>query len=421
MNKIWALIKREYKETVFKKSFIFITLLTPLLMIAMGVVPSLIMQLKSEDVVKTNVIDHTGYIFNDLEKALNDTLSTGEKQFNLVKVPTKTMHSEDLLNSQKKLIQDNSIDALVVIPANVSDSGKVNFFAMSVSDYVLNKSFRNAIGKIVIDRRIKKSGLDPDIIQELSRPLVMTTTKITKQGEESETGFQSEYFSTFILIMILYMTLIMYGSTIMRSIIQEKSSRIIEVLLGSTNPFQLMAGKIIGHGSVGMTQYIIWALFGIAMVLYGGNVLPISTKYFNFQPGIFIYFVIFYLLGYLFYSALFTAIGSIVNTDQEAQQLIFPVIMFLIVPLMMLGMLVKSPNSSIITIMSMIPFFSPIMMFGRINISNPPFIEIAGSILILIFSTIAVIWIVSKIFRVGILMYGKRPTFPEIIKWFSYK
>ena len=401
MNKIWALIKREYKETVFKKSFIFTTLLTPLLMIAMGIVPSLIMQMKSEEAVKIHVIDHTGYVFDELEKALNDTLSTGDKQFKLVKVSTDKMSSEDLLNSQKILIQDNLIDALVVIPANVSDSGKVNFFAMNVSDYVLNKSFRNVIGKIVIDRRIEQSGLDPNIILELSRPLVMTTTKISKQGEEIESGFQSEYLSTFILIMILYMTLIMYGSTIMRSIIQEKSSRIIEVLLGSANPFQLMAGKIIGHGSVGMTQYIIWALFGIGMVLYGGNVLPISTEYFNFQPGIFIHFVVFYLLGYLFYSALFTAIGSIVNTDQEAQQLIFPVIMFLIVPLMMLGMLVKSPNSSIITTMSLIPFFSPIMMFGRINLSNPPFIEIAGSILILIVSIVLVVWLVSKIFREG--------------------
>lgn len=421
MNKIWALIKREYKETVFKKSFLFMTVLTPVLMVAMAVVPSLLLSLKSEKAVKIHVVDQSQFIYPQLVRALQDTIANGKPKYNFEQIRVANQAIDQVLAQQKKQIQKEDINALILIPRDVLSKGKIDYYAKNVANYSMNKVFRNSISQIVVDYRIMKSGLDPGTIADLTKDIEMTTIKITKEGKESERSFMDEYFSTFVLIMILYMTLIMHGSTIMRSIIQEKSSRIIEVLLGSANPFQLMAGKIIGHGSVGLTQYFIWAAFGILFVLYGGQVMPVSNKFFNFEPLIFIYFIIFYLLGYLFYSALFSAIGSITNTDQEAQQLIFPIIMFLVVPLMLLGLIVKTPDSTLITTLSMIPFFSPIMMFARINISNPPLIQVLGSIFILLISTTFVIWVVSKIFRVGILMYGKRPTFPEIIKWFSYK
>jgi len=421
MHKIWTLIKREYKETVYKKSFIFMTILTPILMVGMGVIPSLLMSLETEESVTFHVIDQSDFIYPELVKSLSDTMSNGEQKYNFVHIKTTGTDITSAVNEQKMLIQTEKISGLILIPADVVESGIIELYAKNVANYDLNRAVRNTIGKIVVDHRINVSGLNPETINELTRRLEMTTIKITKEGKESKRGFLDEYFSTFVFILILYMTLIFNGSAIMRSIIQEKSSRIIEVLLGSASPFQLMAGKIIGQGSVGLTQYIIWSAFGILMVLYGGNVMPLSDKYFSFAPSIFVYFVVFYLLGFFFYSAFFSAIGSLTNTDQEAQQLIMPVIMFLIVPLMLLGFMVKSPDSTLITTMSMIPFFAPIMMFGRINISNPPFIEVMGSIVILIVSTVFVIWLVSRIFRVGILMYGKRPTFPEIIKWFSYK
>jgi len=421
MRKIWTLIKREYKEAVYKKSFLIMTMITPLLMIAMGVVPSLLISLETEEEVKINIIDQSQFIYPQLVQTLLDTMENGNQKYLLSEIVAKSENMTDVLQEQKSLIKKEEINALLVIPQDIVTEGELEFYSKNVANFDLNRVLRSNMSKIVIDHRLNQSGLDPVVINDLTKGLHMTTIKITKSGKESERGFLDEYFSTFIFILILYMTLIFSGSAIMRSIIQEKTSRIIEVLLGSANPFQLMAGKIIGQGSVGLTQYVIWSVFGILLVLYGGNVMPLSEKYFSFSPTIFIYFILFYLLGYLFYAALFSAIGAITNSDQESQQLIFPVIMFLIVPLMMLGVLVKNPDSTLITTMSMIPFFSPIMMFGRINISNPPFIEVAGSILILIVSIIFLIWVVSKIFRVGILMYGKRPSLPEIIKWFSYK
>jgi ABC-2 type transport system permease protein len=217
------------------------------------------------------------------------------------------------------------------------------------------------------------------------------------------------------------MTLIFSGNTIMRSIILEKSSRIVEVVLSTTSPFKMMAGKILGQGFVGLTQYIIWATFGITLAVYGNKILPISNEYFSFAPSLFVYFVIFYVLGYFLYATLFSAIGAMVNTDQEGQQLSFPVIMMLIIPLMILGLIVKNPDSSIATVFSLIPFFSPIIMFARINLSSPGFLEIGSAIMILILTILFLIWIVAKIYRVGILMYGKRPNLPEIIKWMRYR
>ncbi len=416
MNKIFALIKREYKDSVYKKSFIIMTLLTPLIMVALGVVPSLLMQLDTGKQVKLNIIDQSGFVATPLRSALTDTLPDGRAKYLLTILSPASNQDE-----QKELIRTETINGLIVIPATVADSAKVEFYSKNVADFSLNRSIRSAIQKIVMDHRILESGLNADLISDITKSLNLTTIKISKEGTESKRGFTDEYFTTFIFVLILYMSLIMYGTSIMRSIVQEKNSRIIEVLLASAKPFQLMAGKIFGQGSVGITQYLIWALFGIGMIFYGGNVLPISTKYFNFAPSLFVYFVVFFILGYLIYAIMYSAIGAISNSDQEAQQMSMPVILMLIVPIMMLGYLVKAPDSTLSVTLSLIPFFSPIIMFARINLSNPPLIEVLGSIGILIVTILFLVWFVARIYRVGILMYGKRPTLPEIVKWMRYK
>ncbi len=416
MNKIFTLIKREYKDSVYKKSFIIMTLLTPLIMVALGVVPGLLMKLDSGKQIKLNIIDQSGFVAAPLQSALTDTLANGQPKYVLTALDANANPDE-----QKTLIRDEKINGLLVIPANVSDSAQVEFYAKNVADFGLNRSLRSAIQKIVMNHRILESGLNAELIQKITKSLELTTIKISKQGTESKRGFADEYFSTFVFVLILYMSLIMYGTSIMRSIVQEKNSRIIEVLLASAKPFQLMAGKIFGQGSVGITQYLIWAVFGLGMIFYGSSVMPISTKYFNFPPSLFIYFVVFFILGYLVYAILYSAVGAISNSDQEAQQMSMPVILMLIVPIMMLGYLVKAPDSTLSVTLSLIPFFSPIIMFARINLSNPPLIEIISSIVLLIITNIVLVWIVAKIYRVGILMYGKRPTLPEIVKWMRYK
>jgi ABC-2 type transport system permease protein len=209
----------------------------------------------------------------------------------------------------------------------------------------------------------------------------------------------------------------MYGMTVMRSIIQEKTTRIIEVLLSAANPFQIMAGKILGLGSVSFTQYLIWALFGMILLVFGAQVMPVSAEAFSFSPMILFYFVLFYVLGYFLFASMYAGVGAVTNNDQEAQQLATPITFMLIIPIILISFMVKNPDSTVVQVLSYIPFFSPIIMFARINLASPPLIEIWASIIILIITIIFMIWIVSKIFRIGILMYGKRPTLPEIAKW----
>lgn len=421
MNEIRTLIKREYKEAVFKKSFIVITLLTPLIMIALGTVPSLLVMMETEEAIRINVVDQTNFVFDRLQTTLNDTLNDGSSRYMLERIETPLNEPQSILDDQKKRIEDEEIDGLLYIPAQVIENDEIFYYAKNVANIDLNRRLKSTVEEIVSNHRIKKSGLDPQIINELTKAVKLKTVKIVKGGEESERGFLEEYFGTFIFVLILYVTLLLYGNAIMRSIVQEKTSRIIEVLLSASNSFQLMSGKILGQGFVGLTQYLIWAVFGVALVIFGGKVLPVSGDFFNFSPMIFVYFVLFYMLGYFLYSTIYAAVGAMTNTDQEAQQVATPIVFLLIIPIMLLGFLVKNPDSTLVVALSLIPFFSPIIMFARINLTTPGTGEILLSIIILILTILFLIWLVSRIYRVGILMYGKRPTLPEIVKWVRYK
>ena len=336
MKEIWTIIKREYRESVYKKSFIILTLITPILMIALGILPSLFFGFEEEKPVHFNVIDESNVIYNKLTDALNDTLEDGSAKF-FIKEVTVSAQLDSVIREQRILIDEDKTDGLLYIPANILDSNRVEYYTKNVANFDVNYRIKDAVEKIVRDHRIDKSGLDLEYIIKLTQSLELKTYKVVKGGEQQERGFGEEYFGTFVFVLILYMTLIFNGTSIMRSIILEKSTRIVEVLLSTTSAFKMMTGKILGQGFVGITQYVIWAIFGIMLVLYGNRVLPVSSEYLNFAPSIFIYFVVFYILGYFVYAILFSAIGAMVNTDQEGQQISIPKIMLLVEPIMILG------------------------------------------------------------------------------------
>lgn len=417
MNKIFTIAKREFKESVFKKSFIIMTLITPFLMILMAVGPSLLLQMDKEESTILNVYDASSSIENELAMTLNDTTDLTPKF--VLNFLNNIADENALLIEQKEMINNELIDGYLYIPKDVNEKGEIIYYSKNTGDFDLNKSIRKGVSSIAINNRLKNSGLDHQLINKLIENVPLKTIKITKEGSEAESNFLTEFFSTFIFILILYMTLIMYGMVLMRSIIEEKTSRIIEVLLSATTPFQIMAGKIIGQGSVGLTQYLIWAISGTAIFMFGPGVFSISTDSLNFSPEILFYFVLFYLLGYFLYASMYTGVGALTNSDQESQQMAMPITLMLVVPIMVISLLTKDPDNSIIHILSYIPFFSPMIMFARINLSEPSLIEIWSSIGILIFTILIVTWINAKIFRIGILMYGKRPTLPEILKWFK--
>lgn len=424
MRKILAVIKREYLQIVRTKGFIIGTVLGPVAMAALIFIPMLIAMASGGEKKTVGVIDTTGEIFADLDQKLDYKMSDGSRRYTLSQVaPGSDIAAQRNGLSQKVLAK--KLSAYIFIPAEILTGGAAEYAALNVSDFDEVKRINEALNAVVIEKRLKKEGLDPAKVAQYTQRVGLKTIKVTERGEQEDVG--GTFVIAYVLVLILYMTLFFYGTIIMRGVIEEKSSRVVEVVLSSLRPFELMAGKILGIAAVGLTQYAIWALFGMAASRYGGmlaaGAVPGASgfKMATIPPYIFVYFVVFFILGYFLYSVLFATIGSMVNSEKEAQQLLFPISMLLVVPMLMMMLVLKSPSGSTSVVLSLIPFFAPILMLMRICVLLPPFSQIAASIGILILTIILLIWVAAKIYRVGILMYGKRPNIGEIVKWIRYK
>ncbi len=423
MKKILSVIKREYIQIVRTKGFIIGTILGPVLMAALILVPILVSVLSVGEQERIAVVDETQEIFLDLDKRLDRKLKDGRRRYLLEKYEIKA-DTEVLKEELNQKVLSNSITAYLYIPKEILDGGEAEYVSQHVSDFNKIEDIRGVLNRVIIEKRLRTEGLDPAKIAAYIRRVGLRTIKMTKRGAEEDTG--GTFIYSYLLVLILYITLFFYGAIIMRGVIEEKSSRVVEIVLSSLRPFQLMVGKILGIAAVGFTQYTIWALFGLGASRYSKTYLSSNIPASDFSlPSIpvyvFIYFVFFFILGYFLYGTLYAAIGSMVNTEKEAQQLLFPVTMFLVVPMLLMMFVIRAPNSTLSVVLSMIPFFTPILMLLRICVLTPPFIQVAGSIVILVVTILLMIWLTAKIYRVGILMYGKPPRFKEIFKWIQYK
>jgi len=396
MRKILSVIKREYIQIVRTKGFIIGTILGPVLMASFIVIPIVVSVISVGQQERIGVIDLSQEIFEALDKKLDHKLKDGSRRYLLEKYEIST-DPEVLRKELSQMVLKKELSAYIFIPKNISEGGVAEYVSQHVSDFDKLKNINEALNSVVIEKRLRKEGLDPQKIAQYIQRVGLKTIKVTKKGEEED-----------LLVLILYMTLFFYGSIIMRGVIEEKTSRVVEIVLSSLKPFQLMVGKILGIAAVGS---LISSFFPSA----SGFKIP------SIPPYVFIYFVVFFILGYFLYGTIYAAIGSMVNSEKEAQQLIFPITMFLVVPILLMMFVMRAPNSSFSVVLSLIPFFAPILMLLRICVLTPPFIQVGGSILILVLTILFMIWLTGKIYRVGILMYGKRPSFQEVIKWIRYK
>jgi ABC-2 type transport system permease protein len=423
MQKILSVIKREYFQIIRTKGFIIGTILGPVLMAAFIVVPVVVQFIAVDQQEKIGIIDESGEIFMDLEKKLDQKLKDGTRRYLLINYPLQ-QDVDALREDLNQKVLGKELSAYIFIPQDISGDGEAEFVSEHVSDFDKRGNFNRALSSIVIEKRLRGEGLDPNRISEYMRPVALTTKKVTKRGVERDAG--GTFIISYFLVLVLYMTLLFYGQIILRGVIEEKSSRVVEIVLSSLKPFQLMTGKIVGIAAVGFTQYAIWALFGLAASQFSKKLLtgffPAAASFPmpSIPSYILVYFVLFFILGYFLYATMYAAIGSMVNSEKEAQQLIMPVVMFLVVPILLMMFVIRSPDSTFSVVLSMIPFFAPILMLLRICVLLPPFPQIAASILLLLLSIVLMIWLVAKIYRVGILMYGKRPSFGEILKWVRY-
>lgn len=318
----------------------------------------------------------------------------------------------------KKIQLDNirkeSFDVLLIIPPDVEEKKQAEYYSRSSANFDETRLIERFISDSVVVKRLAKEKMDPVKVQLLTAPVSLKTSDVTKTGVKS-TNFMISYLGGIVFVMLMFMAVFSTGQQLMRGVLEEKNNRIIEVLLSSLKPNQLMTGKIIGLGAAGMTLVLIWILAGIiGMKMTGG--LGIS-----FDPSILWYFALFFILGYLLYSTFMAILGAVMNSEQEAQQFISVISMTLIFPIFLAMMIMKDPNSTLSTVLTMIPLFTPTMIIFRSSITPIPFIEVAIATVILIISIWLMIMLTAKVFRVGILMYGKKPSLKEIMKWMSYK
>ena len=418
MDKLKAIIQREYLTRVRSKGFIIGTLLSPLLMSSFILVPFFIGRSAGPDKYQIAVLDQSGddLLYENLSRALEPTRPR-QPRYELRREEIKSQ--EELEARQWALSQriaEKQLDGYLILPREALSQEDMKFYAKNAGGFSNRGRLGDAINQAVTERRIALEGLNPERIRELTKSVEL---KVVNERGESDRG---RVMLSLILVMLIYLTVLVYGVTVMRGVMEEKQSRIIEILLASVRPFDLMLGKVIGIGLVGLTQYVVWTFFGVALsALSAGAAIAVSGSSLpKISVSLMIFFIVYYLLGYFLYATLYAMVGAMVSNEDDGHQAQWPISMTFAASFVVSTLAMENPNSLSVTILSLIPFFGPSLMFLRIALGSAAPWQIAASIGLLIMTIIAVVWFAAKIYRVGVLMYGKRPTLPELFKWLKY-
>ena len=452
MNKLGLIIKREYTSRVLKKSFLLVTILTPLSIVLIAVVAGLLAS-KSSKTFKIAVYDQSGSLAQDAIESKNDVY---------------TLVDEAKFESLKETYTEEGYDLIVKIPKLDS----LNQRTLSVDYYSGEKLSITNITSIedVLDEAIEKYKIDRSSISKTDienlKMSVNLENALTKESADNEgvTGDKSSKLSSviatgisFVMGFLMYMVIFVFGGMVMRSVMEEKINRVVEVMVSTVKPFDLLLGKIIGVGLVGVTQLLIWMVLIPLGLMITSSVMGIDTTAATAGPGpmmdpamvkameegasafpdkisefirefkalnwwlILPVFILFFFGGYFLYSALFAAVGASIGDDlTEGQQLMMPIIAPVIIAFIMLQQVIVDPNSGLAVFGSMFPLFSPIIMPARLAF-DPPLWQVALSLLFMVLGVIGVTWFAARIYRVGIFMYGKKATFKDLGKWIFMK
>jgi len=418
-NKALVIIKREFMVKIKSKYFIFATILGPVIMFLISIAPIFFMRMSKEQSQTIVFVDKTEELVQYVEKNFNDKLSTGENKFELIFLdePEYYENEEDIM----KNLESGKYKALIELPDDIIDNynAEITYLSNSLGDIESIESIKRKISYAIGSVRMKNEGIDPEKINLLTSPVSMKTSRIQK-GKVETKNLAQDFLTAYVFVFILYITTILYSTSILYGVLEEKTSRVIEVLLSSCNTFDMMMGKLFGAGSVGLFQFFIWGILGGGIFFYVKKMFPEIPVMISITPSVLIYFLIFFLMGFFQYSTMFLAAGALSSNQDDAKQLAQPVTMLIILPFIVSFLGMNDPGNPIVQVLSFIPFFTPMLMFVRITVSSPTVLEIIFSVLLNFVFIFFILFLVSKIYRTGILMYGKRPTFKEVIKWFQY-
>jgi ABC-2 type transport system permease protein len=429
MRNVLLIIRREYLVRVRTKAFLIFTVLLPLLVGGLIVLPSKFM-LRASGTRHIVVVAEDRNIAESMKSQLTATHGSnddgierggGKKpDFEVEVQGPPTVALREQLTTQ---VRDGDLDGFGWIEGDAINTRKGVYYSRNASDFIEVSMVSRALRSALSGRQLADHGFSPAQAKTLLGPVDVDIVHIDQSGanKSDEIG---DFALPFVLMLAIYMTVLIYGVSVMRSVLEEKTSRVVEVLLSSVTPMQLMAGKIIGVGAVGLTQISIWAaagwLFGAGSLAAVQQIVGESMEGTHISTFVLVLFPVFFVLGYATYACLYAAIGAIVNSDEEAQQLQFPVTLPLIFCMIVSSVIIRDPNSPLAFWLSMLPLTSPIIMFVRACVDMPPAWQMGVSIAISLATLYGLVWLTSRIYRVGILMYGKRPTLSEILRWIRY-
>ena len=445
MNKMFAVMKREYLQAVRKKMFIIMTLLLPFLMAGITILPGLIMA-KGMGKKRIAVIDATGRLeaaftkpnapeekekgdaSAEARKALTDRQRGPQLPADLrieyvnragaTNLDAAVRPYLDRLNRDKDA--KDKLEGVFVIPASAVGDPKtqMTYYSRSSTDVMTQERMARLANKSLQRMRLSANGINPELVADLLEDLPSEAVQLSRSGEK-KTGGELNFIVAFIFGALLLLPSLVYGQETMRGIVQEKTDRVVEVLISSVSPMQLLSGKILGIAAVGLTQVFVWlTMIGLIGVFGAATLMVADVNLTQFiRPGVFVWFFIFFILAYLTYVCVYAIAGAVCNSEKEAQQFVMPIMMLMMMPWFLMMPIIFSPDAPFAVAFSLAPVFGPITMFVRALVTDVPMWHLLLSIVISIATIAAFFWVTAKIFRVGILSYGKRPTIPELLRW----
>ncbi|MHB1047188.1 MAG: ABC transporter permease [Thermoanaerobaculia bacterium] len=437
MRKLWAVLKREYRETVKKPSFLIMTVLAPFLLGALMLVPALLAS-RGMGERRVAVLDGTGRLraaVEGLAEAAPDERSAFARGRG-TNVPTGRIVPEyvDLFTvdpknavgpylerlSLERTPKERRLDGVLLVPADAFERPltHLTYFSRSAADLLAQDRLGRAVNRALQRERLAARGLPPAELELILAPLPVETVQVTKSGQERRGG-EGSFVLAMLFLALLFVPSLVYGQEVMRGVIQEKTDRVVELLVSSMTPMELLSGKILGMAAIGLTQMAVWVTMGGVVAAAGlsgarSAGFDLSTV---LRPSIAVWFVVFFLLSYLVTVGVYAAGGAIVSSEKEAQQVLTPVMIVFLVPWFLMMPILTNPDSTLSVVLSLVPIYTPMTMFIRLLVSEPPAWQVALSLLLSVATIAGLLKASAKIFRAGLLATGKRPTIPELWRW----
>lgn len=424
IDKAWVVTKREYGSRIRSKGFWISTVALPVLLLALAVVPTLLASRTGSSARRLTVVDETGRLGPAIAEALSEPGGDMQRvaQFDAVVEPPSGDPAKQRAELDRRVLAQE-IDAWMWISPDGLAEGEVEYHSESVSSFLAQTVLQRQLTSLVRRERLQQAGVSPDLADELMEGVSLRTVRVTESGS-SEEDESAGFLLAYALFFLLYLVLMIYGQQVMNGVLEEKTSRIVEVVVSTTRPFELMIGKLAGISAIALTQLGIW-LGSLAVVTLPGIVagmawLPDGADIPRLELGLIFHFVALFLIGFFVYSTFYAAIGAAFSSLQEAQQFASYAVIFLVAPALFFIFVIDDPDSTLSVVTSLIPPFTPLIMLVRLAVKTPPLWQVALGYALAVSFAVFMTWLAGRIYRTGILMYGKKPTVQELWRWMRH-